>query len=427
LQDEFHTSRAGGDEQFAPWGLLLTGLECDPPIIAMFPFYLMMCQAFTFEPTSAQENYVYAALTGVDWIKANSKFNNKIALFEKRARLAVPKLDDKTSGQDRSFWRIAHAYLRAINLCENSRPFRVPRRAAIPHQIDFDLIIAMRSLDTIGSAYMCSDGAAWLDNAGVDSLAGSALPNDVMDLHTDIKTGETRNLLRLLYPDGLDMQKAMATVSTILSGLLGELYRGHRRARFGNREDGRIVATSPPYSFCRAQHRRVFETMEKYIDRYPEFWDWTWEIYQMAKDQVTEVGLNEPLVCALKRARNHEPLPSSPFTSFYDSYYELVQTAEPLKERRPLGVSDNLSQVVGDIHRLWHIDLRAPNKEPGWGRRFDVQSDKLFGDAGRILLESPNTDDMYKFAIAYGRLSTALPYIAYHTVDAIIMAFGIED
>ena len=82
LQDEFHSSRAGGDEQFAPWGLLLTGLECDPPIIAMFPFYLMMCQAFTFEPSSAQENYVYAALTGVDWIKANSKFNSKIALFE---------------------------------------------------------------------------------------------------------------------------------------------------------------------------------------------------------------------------------------------------------------------------------------------------------------------------------------------------------
>ena len=285
----------------------------------------------------------------------------------------------------------------------------------------------MRALDTIGSAYMCSDGAAWLDNAGVDSLAGSALPNDVMDLHTDIKTGETRNLLRLLYPDGLSIQQAKITVSTILSGFLGELYRGHRRARFSNREDGRIAATSPPYSFCRAQHRRIFETLEKYIDRYPEFWNWTWEIYQMAKDQVTEVGLSEPLVCALKRARKLEPLPPSPVTSFYDSYYELVETAEPLKKKKPLGVSDNLSQVVGDLHRLWHIELRAPNKKPGWGRRFDVQSDKSFGDAGRILLESPNTDHMYKFAIAYGRLSTALPYIAYHTVDAIIMAFGIED
>jgi hypothetical protein len=203
------------------------------------------------------------------------------------------------------------------------------------------------------------------------------------------------------------------------------LYRGHHRARFGNREDGRVAATSPPYSFCRAQHRRIFETLEVYIDQYPEFWGWTWKIYEMAKAQVTEAGLSEPLICALKRAGTMEPLPESPVSSFYHAYYELVEMTEPLKKRRPLGVSDSLSQVVGDLHLLWNIELRAPNKEPGWGRRFDVQSDKLFGDAGRILLASLNTDDMYKFAIAYGRLSMALPYIAYHTIDAIIMAFGI--
>jgi hypothetical protein len=425
LEDEIHSSKAGGDEQFAPWGLLLTGLECEPPIIALFPFYLMMCQAFTFEPTSAQENYVYAALTGIDWAKANSKFNSKMARFERRARLAVPKLDDRKSGLDRSFWRISHAYIREMNACENSRTFLAPRRAAISHRIDFDLIIAMRALDTIGSAYMCSDGAAWLDKAGVDSLLGSGLVNDIMDLHTDIKTGETRNVLRLLYPDGLGIQQAMTIMSTVLSGLLGELYRGHHRARFGNREDGRVAATSPPYSFCRAQHRRVFETLEVYIDRYPEFWGWTWKIYEMAKAQVTEAGLSEPLICALKRAGSMEPLPESPVSSFYHAYYELVEMTEPLKKRRPLGVSDSLSQVVGDLHLLWDIELRAPNKEPGWGHRFDVQSDKLFGDAGRILLASLNTDDMYKFAIAYGRLSMALPFIAYHTIDAIIMAFGI--
>lgn len=424
LTDETHSSRAGGDEEFAPWGLLLTGLECDPPILGLFPFYLMMCQAFTFEPASAQEHYVYAALTGIDWARAGGKFSKKMGLFEKRARAAVPKLDDKASGQDRSFWRIAHAYLAAINAFENSRPFKTPRRAAIRHHIDLDLIIAMRGLDTIGSAYMCSDGAAWLDEAGVDSLVGSAVPNDIMDLHTDIKTGETRNLLRLLYPDGLGIEQTKIIASTVLSGLLSELYRGHHRARFGHREDGRIVATSPPYSFCRAQHRRVFETLEMYMDKYQEFWGWTWEIFQMAKDQVTEEGLKEPLVCSLKRAGRMEPLPSSPLTSFYDSYYELVEIPEPLQAKRPLGVSNNISHLICELHNLWNIELREPNKEPGWGRRFDIRSDKLFGDIGRILSNNTDSDELYKFAIAYGRLSVALPYITYHTVDAIIMAFG---
>ena len=41
-----------------------------------------------------------------------------------------------------------------------------------------------------------------------------------------------------------------------------------------------------------------------------------------------------------------------------------------------------------------------------------------------MLLESTNGDE-YKFAIAYGRLCTALPYIAYHTVAVIIMTRGI--
>lgn len=38
------------------------------------------------------------------------------------------------------------------------------------------------------------------------------------------------------------------------------------------------------------------------MDTYPQFWEWKWDIYQMAKDQVTEAGLKEPFVCALKRA-----------------------------------------------------------------------------------------------------------------------------
>lgn len=68
LSLQLHASRAGGDDHFRPWGRLLTGLECDPPIIVQFPFYLLMCQSFTFEPTRHREDYVYSAMTGIDWV-----------------------------------------------------------------------------------------------------------------------------------------------------------------------------------------------------------------------------------------------------------------------------------------------------------------------------------------------------------------------
>ena len=68
LSLQLHASRAGGDDHFKSWGRLLTNLECDPPIIVQFPFYLLMCQSFTFEPNWHKEDYVYSALTGVDWV-----------------------------------------------------------------------------------------------------------------------------------------------------------------------------------------------------------------------------------------------------------------------------------------------------------------------------------------------------------------------
>lgn len=68
LSSELHTSNAGGDDHLVSWGELLTGLKCDPPIIVLFPLYLMMCQSFTLEPTSHREDFVYSALTGVDWV-----------------------------------------------------------------------------------------------------------------------------------------------------------------------------------------------------------------------------------------------------------------------------------------------------------------------------------------------------------------------
>lgn len=99
--------------------------------------------------------------------------------------------------------------------------------------------------------------------------------------------------------------------------------------------------------------------------------------------------------------------------------------SEQLAKKQPLGVTDDLAPVVRNLHKLWHQQLLEDTKQPGWGREFDERSDMLFSEAGQILAHKGGiSEDMYKFSIAYGRLSMSLPYIAYHTVDAIIMAFG---
>lgn len=212
VQDEYHSSRAARDDQFVPWGRLLTGLHCNPPIISQFPFYLMMCQSFGLETKSSRENYVYSALTGVDWAKGMNKYSDAFCEFEKTARAAIADLDGEVSGVDRSFWRTSLAYLNKLNKLENRRAFASPRTSHIASDVNPYLLMAVRGFDTIGSAYMCSDGAAFFDNPGMDSLIGSAVPNDVMDLHTDVLTGETRNLLRLLYPNGWPMERSIKTM-----------------------------------------------------------------------------------------------------------------------------------------------------------------------------------------------------------------------
>ena len=152
----------------------------------------------------------------------------------------------------------------------------------------------------------------------------------------------------------------------------------------------------------------------------------TWEIYRMAKAQVTQAAVAEPLVCGLKRAGTQAPLPESPTNEFFQLWYDMVEDgAGQLAKKQPLGVSEDLAPIVRDIHGLWHGQLRDGAKKPGWGREFDCRSDALFGEAGEILLRKGGlSQDAYKFAIAYGRLSMGLPYIAYHTIDAIIMAYG---
>ncbi|KAI1737121.1 hypothetical protein F4680DRAFT_460658 [Xylaria scruposa] len=399
LSLQLHASKAGGDDHLAPWGRLLTGLECDPPIIVQFPFYLLMCQSFTFEPTAHREDYVYAALTGVDWAKGQNKFSERLAAFEALARSSVPTLDTK-SEIDRCFWRIALAYLESMNKCENARPFKTPKKAYIRHGLDPDLVIVARALDTIGSAYMCH-----------------------------ILTGETRNLLRLLYPPFNRIDQAIGIVSGILLSMLGEIFRSHHRARMLNREDGRISSTSPAYSFCRARHRRIFETLERYINKYPQFWIWTWEIYHSVKSQITDASIAEPLICGLKRAVTGAQLPPSPANMFFYLWYDMVEDGSAqLAKNQPLGVSEDLAPVIRDLHHLWHARLLDDAKKPGWGREFDHISDTLLGTAGEILARQTGTsEDMYKFTIAYGRLSMGLPYIAYHTIDAIIMTYGVDD
>ncbi|KAI8626283.1 hypothetical protein F5Y19DRAFT_466485 [Xylariaceae sp. FL1651] len=429
LSLQFHTSRAGDDDHLKSWGRLLTGLECDPPIIVQFPLYLLMCQSFTYEPNNHKEDYVYSALTGVDWAKGQNKFNDRVRAFETLAWASEPGLDDKKSGEDRCFWRIALAYLSAMNQCENSRSFKAPRKAHIPHGLEDDLVIAARAFDTIGSAFMCRDGAAWLDNQGIDSMIGTGLVNDVMDLHIDILTGETRNLLRLLYPPSDNISFAMETMSIILSSTLCEVFRAHHRARLHNREDGRISSTSPAYSFSRARHRKIFETLELYISRYEKFWDWTWSIYREAKAQITDEAMAEPLVSGIKRAAYHSKLPDSTPNNFFEQWYDMIEDGyEQLASKRPLGVSEDLAPIIRDLHALWHQELLAGGKKPGWGREVDCRSDALLEAAGDILANGTNrSEDLYHFSIAYGRLSMGLPYIAYHTCDAIIMTYGIVD
>ncbi|PHH66014.1 hypothetical protein CDD81_539 [Ophiocordyceps australis] len=422
---EVHSSKAAQDDHFIPWGRFLTGLDLDPPLISMLPVNLLTCHAFTFCQDPQREDYVWSALTAIDWARGKDKFGQRLASCEARIQHCVPKLNDAESMQDRSYWRISVAYLRAMGQCENCQQFKAPRRAAIRHNLDLDLIMAMRSFDSIGIAFMSNDGAAWMDNEGVDSLIASGLSNDIMDLHTDIQTGETRNLLRLLYPDGLDMKQAIQSVSTILSGMLCDVFRAHQRARFGEREDGRLSVSSAPYSFSRSRHRRLFSVIEAYERRYPQLWQLIWETHRLAKEQVTQAGLDEPLVCAMRRSVKQGSLPSSPPTKFFDMYYKMVQDGVLDLDKSPLGLSPDLASVIYNLHNLWHGKLLAEGKKPGWGYEFDVESDRLFARAGEILAAKGDvSDDAYRFFITYGMMSMGLPYIAYHAIDAIIMVFG---
>jgi len=96
------------------------------------------------------------------------------------------------------------------------------------------------------------------------------------------------------------------------------------------------------------------------------------------------------------------------------------------QEKKALGIQGRLGDIIREINSLWHGELLQRDKKPGWGLEFDEKSDALLGQAGEILSSEEFSDEqLYRFAIAYGRLSMGVPYIAYHTVDAIILTFGV--
>lgn len=68
--------------------------------------------------------------------------------------------------------------------------------------------------------------------------------------------------------------------------------------------------------------------------------------------------------------------------------------------------------VCEKIHSLWHARLLDADKKPGWGRELDDKSDSLLKRAGELLGCAGSITEVYRFAIAYGRLRMALPRIA---------------
>jgi hypothetical protein len=155
----------------------------------------------------------------------------------------------------------------------------------------------------------------------------------------------------------------------------------------------------------------------------------TWQIYAAAKSQVTAAGIAEPLICGIKRAVTQTPLKDSRQTTYFKLYYSMIEdgpTQPQITAERPLGVPTSLASITRELHSLWHQQFLDTTKAPGWGREFDKKSDMLFGQAGEILEAQGESvgEDAYRFCIAYGRLSMGLPYVAYHAVDAIIMALG---
>ncbi|QPG95227.1 hypothetical protein C2857_007871 [Epichloe festucae Fl1] len=199
-----------------------------------------------FETESSHEKYVSSALTGVDWVKGKNAYSGRFKASEEHAHAAVPNLQDGLSRK------------------------RAGSHSHIETGLDPCLLMAVREFDTIGTAYMCSDGAVteqpiWT-TPGWTLWSDPHSSNDVMDLH--IVTAETRNLLRRASGCSIPMPETSARrlepwppSSPACSASSASPSAAISGPGSHGREDGRIAATSPPYSFCRARHGRIFETL----------------------------------------------------------------------------------------------------------------------------------------------------------------------
>ncbi|KAI0527852.1 hypothetical protein F5B22DRAFT_7045 [Xylaria bambusicola] len=426
---DLHSSNAARDDHMIPWCELLVGETCKTPILGLFPFYLLLCKAYSGgeKLLDDQINYKFSMMSGVDWFDRDDKSSEMFHEFSKELESTLywkPNIDD-------SYWRIANAYLATMARCEMEKQSQAGKAAGIDHGLPDEVVVAARAFDGITDVYMASSSGMYYDDEGVGSFIGTALANDVFDLHTDILTRETRNLIRLLAPKSQNIDQALDFASSLLSSILCEFHRGYARLKQSKRGDGGVAFASPAYGMGRARHRRVFQTVELYADRHPKFWDWNQDIYTKAKLQLSETAIREPLVEGLIRGAKGTKLP--PSAAKDDSQFFLAWRAM-IEDEKTILIPDDIDQELADIlrklHTLWHDDLRATTKKAGWGRELDEKSDQLLGEAGKILGKLREKGaavqrDAEGFADVYMKLSTSFPYVVYHTIAAIILAYGV--
>ncbi|KAL1870893.1 hypothetical protein Daus18300_004982 [Diaporthe australafricana] len=138
----------------------------------------------------------------------------------------------------------------------------------------------------------------------------------------------------------------------------------------------------------------------------------TWEIYRLPKAQVTEAAIAEPLIAGLKRAATKAQLrsPEARANKSFGLWYDMIEdgTAQ-LAKSQPLGVSEDLASVIRGTHSLWAASSTT--------NRTCCSARQVRSSAAGVAFPTI-------CAIAYGRPSMGLPYVAYRAVDTIVMAIG---
>ena len=67
----------------------------------------------------------------------------------------------------------------------------------------------------------------------------------------------------------------------------------------------------------------------------------------MAKSQITEAGIAEPLVCGIRRAGVEGQLPMSPIKGVFHLWYDMIEDGSAqVAKKQPLGVSEDLDLAL---------------------------------------------------------------------------------